>query len=329
MICARAIALVLHVAGAAVLVPGLARADGERTGESTAQSLFLEGRALVDAGRFSEAAEDFSASLRFDPAPGTMANLAFCYAKMGKIASAWITYKEAARTARERGRLDWATRAEESAAELEKSAPRVVIEVRYRSAIESLVIWLDETPLPNALWNEAPPVSPGRHRLRASAPDKQPWSTEFEVDATHAAAISVPELEPTDLAYGPSPEAPPQSPPVAVAATRRGQNRRNAGVAMGGAGAAALALGALLAVVSKVTYAATSGECGTRVCDSQGASRRTAAISELNAATIALAVGGAAVAGGAVLLLTAPRASVGIGPEFGRTELGVTLRGGF
>ena len=61
-----------------------------------ADVLFDQGRKLYTAGKYEEAAEKFRESQRLDPAPGTLLNLAECYVKLGKTASGWSTFREAA-----------------------------------------------------------------------------------------------------------------------------------------------------------------------------------------------------------------------------------------
>ena len=82
---------------------------------SVADALFGEGRALLDAGRYGEAIAKFTESEKLDPGVGTMLNLAYCYEKIGKTATAWSSYRAAAAAAHDAADGDRETFAEERA----------------------------------------------------------------------------------------------------------------------------------------------------------------------------------------------------------------------
>src|SRR5262245_45288580 len=54
-----------------------------------AERFFLEGRASMKAGRYEEACARFAESQRFEPASGTLLNLAACREAQGRTATAW------------------------------------------------------------------------------------------------------------------------------------------------------------------------------------------------------------------------------------------------
>jgi thioredoxin-like negative regulator of GroEL len=70
---------------------------------AAAEALFNQGRDLMTAGKFVEACPKFEASQQLDPGLGTMLNLAECYEKTGRTASAWAEYREAIPLARAAG----------------------------------------------------------------------------------------------------------------------------------------------------------------------------------------------------------------------------------
>src|SRR4051794_23814576 len=80
----------------ALLVASLGLASGARAGGSAADAQFQEGLKLFDAGRTHEACERFEASLRLDPALGTLQNLATCHEQEGRTARAFAEYEELA-----------------------------------------------------------------------------------------------------------------------------------------------------------------------------------------------------------------------------------------
>ena len=64
-----------------------------------ADASLRKGRALMRAGRFHEACDAFEESQRLDPSPSTLLNLASCYEKTDRPATAWVTYREGASAA--------------------------------------------------------------------------------------------------------------------------------------------------------------------------------------------------------------------------------------
>ncbi len=65
-----------------------------RAQESGAENLFREARALMEQGDFERACPKLEKSQRLDPGEGTLANLAECYEKVGKLADALATWRE-------------------------------------------------------------------------------------------------------------------------------------------------------------------------------------------------------------------------------------------
>ena len=73
---------------------------------AAAEALFNEGRKLAASGKYADACPKFEASQKLDPGLGTLLNLAECYEKIGKTASAWAEYREAIPLARASGSKD-------------------------------------------------------------------------------------------------------------------------------------------------------------------------------------------------------------------------------
>ena len=63
---------------------------------SAAQVAFDEGRRLEDSGDFPAAAARFEESERLEHALGTLLNLANCYERGGRLASAWRAFRRGA-----------------------------------------------------------------------------------------------------------------------------------------------------------------------------------------------------------------------------------------
>jgi hypothetical protein len=326
---ANHMALRLFITGTVLAMGSVASAD-EPEGGAQPYRLFVEGRQLAAAGQYEEAIPRFVESEALDPAPGTMANLAFCYARLGHTASAWIAFKTTARLARENGKFAWATQAEMSAADLEKSATKLVIDVRNPDNTEDLQVWLDHIEIPKALWVEAVPTSPGQHELRATASGKREWSSSFEVDATSAPRIVVPPLEPLPApSAGPSLPALPLSREASLPQNGQGGIRRTSAWVMGGAGLASLVAGSILTIASKSSYSSANPDCA-KVCTPEGSSLRSTAISEANAASVLFALAAAAAAGGVVLWWssgTPSRPGVQLTPSLAAKQMALSVSG--
>src|SRR5262245_34504063 len=63
-----------------------------------AAALFRRGSQLLNEGSLAEACAAFEQSLRLDPQLGTRFNVARCHEEQGRLASAWITYRELAQS---------------------------------------------------------------------------------------------------------------------------------------------------------------------------------------------------------------------------------------
>jgi hypothetical protein len=318
---------------AVLVLDGVAWAEADEDAVARALVLFRLARIDMLAERYVEACPKFADSQRLDPGVGTMLNLAYCYEKLGKTASAWAEYQAAAAAAAERGKTEWESAAKDRARSLEGSLLRVVIHVEPQNDADGREILLDGTPLPKSLWEQPAPIDPGRHEVRAAASGRRPWSKSFKVEAEGvgvegAAVVVVPVLEPADapvMVARPTGGRPASAEaPVAP----RGGGQRTAALVLGAAGVGALAIGAGLLLLAKSTYDGSS--CGSRYCTTRADfDAQSRAITEANIATATFVAGGLSLVGAAVLWFGAPqqRKTAHLAPAMGYSAYGLSLQG--
>ncbi|MEZ4374557.1 MAG: tetratricopeptide repeat protein [Polyangiaceae bacterium] len=176
-----------------------------------ADVLFDQGRALMDAKRYAEAAEKFEESYSLDPAIGTQLNLAECYVNLGRTASAWTTYRAAAAAAAQAGQRERERYASGKAKALESKLSRMTVAVGQ--PVEGLVVKRNGVDVPPALWGTAVPTDPGPVTIEASAPGYEPWSTQIDLGKeADKQEVSVPVLTAKPLPPEEGPQGPPPNP---------------------------------------------------------------------------------------------------------------------
>jgi hypothetical protein len=282
--------------------------------KAAAQALFDRGRALVEQGEFAEACPELAESERLDPGIGTLLWLSDCYENLGRTASAWAGFKEAAAAAAVR-HDDRVRIARERAAALEARLPRLVITVASDKQVTGLLVRRDGVEVGQVEWGLALPLDPGSHTVSAAAPDREPWSVTVDVPPSGGTvSVEVPVLGRAAPSQATAPNSRASAlPSGARPLARPGEGQRVAGAVVAGLGLAGLAVGTVYSVKAKLAYddATSSGHClSNDECDSVGTSDRRSAYSQAAVATIVLSAGAVATAGGAVLYLTSPRSSV-------------------
>ncbi len=151
-----------------MVVTTAAHAQTPSSSTVTAEALFEDGRQLMTQGKYAEACPKFAASERLDPSTATLLNLASCYERQGRTATAWATYKEAASAANAAGRNDYLVAAERHASGLEANLARLTLNVDQ--PVEGLHVERDGGPVDRAEWGISIPVDPGSHSIAATAP---------------------------------------------------------------------------------------------------------------------------------------------------------------
>ena len=159
-----------------------------------AQALFDEGVSLRKQGRIGEACAKFEESLRLEATVGTRFNLADCFEKQGKLASAWSQFLQVASDTARAGEKE---RSEAAKARAERIKPRLSrLSIEPEAPAPNLVVMRNGVAVGQAQWGLALPIDGGEHRLEASAPGMRPWSKTISVAGEGAnVRIAIPPLE--------------------------------------------------------------------------------------------------------------------------------------
>jgi hypothetical protein len=282
---------------------------------AAAQSLFYDARKLMEQNKFAEACPKLEESLRLDPGLGTQFNLADCNEHLGKITTAWAGFLEVAAESKSSNQPDRERLARKRAAALEPRLPKLVVEVPGAAALPGLEVRRDGVAVGAAAWGTAIPVDPGAHRIVVTAPGKQAWNTSVTASEANTARVTVPRDLPAAPIAAAGPPAPNGAPPQPFDNTSfpqpidesRGGTQRAVGWIVTGLGAVGASVGGGFGLSSLSKRNDSRSHCVADQCDSTGVGLRDDAMKAGNIATIATIAGGAAVAGGLILVLTAPK----------------------
>lgn len=231
----------LSAALALSLFSAAARAE-KSTNPAGAEALYEQARGLMKQGNFDQACPKFKQSYDLDPAGGTLLNLAECYEKQGKFASAWSNFKEALVQAQRDGRSERVEYAQKHLDSIEPKLAHVTIEVPSETNQAGLAVTLDGAPLGAAAWGVEMPVDPGAHHVSASAPGKVDFEKTLQIKEG-SVTLKIPALDPASGA-SPSLQNDVAMKPVTEQPAAEGNSQRTAGYVIGGAGVVALGVGA-------------------------------------------------------------------------------------
>jgi hypothetical protein len=310
-----------------------ARDQASDQDRALAATLFDDGHALLAQGKVPEACRKLEESWRLDPLPGTALNLAVCHEREGLTASAMAEFREARAMAVRGQRADRVAFADEQLRALMPRLSMLIIVVPAEADLPALTVKRDGIVIGRAAWGTRIPVDPGPHLVEANAPGKRPQRIEVRVGP--AADVQTVTLAPPDeapaeaetsasssaalapaLAARPSVETPVETLPPSSGTRGLGTQRVVALVA-GAVGVVGIGVGTVFGVTAISEKNTAEGVCPARCSHQDGVNDWRSATSAGNVSTVAFVVGGSALAGAAVLWLTAPsnrNVGVGIGP---------------
>jgi hypothetical protein len=264
---------------------------------SEAMRLFTEARELMKSGNVTEACARFEASLKAGAGTGTMLYLGDCYEKIGRPASAYAMYRGAEGLARanqdEREKI-----AHDLAAKLEPSIAWLTLHFVHERP-RGYELRRDGVVLGASDLDASMPIDPGEHGFEARAIGKVPWTGKLTVPSGQARlTLDVPDLR----------DVPP---PPARVITRASNAQRVVGGLVAGLGLAAIGVGTFFGIeaLDKNDQSNSSGcDATTNICtNARAMDLRSTAVDYARVADITLGVGVAAIVGGVIVFLAAPR----------------------
>jgi hypothetical protein len=331
-----------------------AHAQSSAADQAAAEALFDDARKLLDSKKAADACPKLEASQKLDPAVGTLLYLADCYRQLGRTASAWATFREAAYAAKSANQPDREKTATEYADKLKPQLSYMALQVEAKGT-EGLVIKRDGEVVSEPLWSTTIPLDPGDHKIEASAPGKEAWSKTVSVpkgpgtvkvtipalaDSKTPAAAPLPVAEmpadaPKEEEPAPKEEGEPAT-PEDKGSSGGGMLKTMGwvGIGVGGVSLVGSGIFSLLALSSDKSADDNCLPGDSKSCSAAGVDDAKSAKSKANVATILGGAGLALAATGVVLVIMAPSdepggstASLQLVPEVGYESTGISLTG--
>jgi len=279
------------------------------TSSALAEQLFNQARDLAKANQWAEACPKFEASLRYDPVLGTRLNLATCYERIGKLASAWGLYRESLELAKKAGDSKRADYALKQANALEPRLPKLAIFLPSNPPA-GFVVKRDDTPVDAGALGVALYVDPGAHTVTASAPGFEAFSVSVTLVEGKTETFAIPALVAKPAAPVTEPKAGAElvdNEPAAPAS----KTRTYAALGLGAGGVIAVGVGLAFGAKAQSKYNDAKKLCGDdQVCPAADFARDKQLVhdarSSATISTVLVIGGGAAIAAGAIVYFTAP-----------------------
>jgi len=295
--------------------PSPARAEPPAAHADPAGALdeLKQGYALKQEGNCREALVHFTRSYRLDPKPKAILNMADCEQRSGDLLSARDHAIEGRDLAREKKSTELVALAGEQIAALERRLPKLTIALAP-DAPPGTAVMLDGGRIDAVALGGAISVNPGAHVVTALTAGRLEHTMKVELaeEATQTIVLS-------------------PGPPIGASEPAGGDRKRGGPfAAMGtqkilalgaaGAGVAGLVVGVVAGLAAGSKHDVLAGECPDGRCPASAQGDLDSFHGLKTASTVGYVLGVAAVAGGAALWLTAPRAprsgvvGIGIGP---------------
>lgn len=303
-------------------VATVASAQVSASEKAAAEALFDAGLALMRDGKYPEACDKLQQSQRIEPGIGTQLYLAECFAKVGRTASAWAVFREAASAAQAQGQTARAEAGARRADELEPDLSYLTVSVAEGNrGIEGMQVQIGALLLAPQTWGVRIPVDPGPTTIRAEAPGHEAFEVAVTVpDKRGDVSAEVPPLTPlpepvaaADPATGSGDAAGQAATQVSLSTADADagdlSTERIAGLVTAGLGVVSIGAGVFFGLDAMGKNSDADGECDTAnptACSTAGVELGQDAESSANLSTAFWVAGGALVAVGAVLYFVEP-----------------------
>ena len=293
--------------------------------------LDAEGTALMQQRRYAEACPKLAESERLQPGTGVLLRLGLCDEELGKTASAWSAFREAAARAERSGDEALRQLATKRADGLAPRVPRMIVVLPAGAERESLTLTYDGNPLDWSAIGAEIPVDPGTHAVEAARAGRAVFRRTFTLaarDPLITIAVELPVAGPTVVGAPPPDPAPPQGARV----------QRTMALVAGGVGIAGVGVGAILGLAAMSNWNRARSECtsGLSGCSQDALDLQPAVKTDATGATIGFVVGAAGLFSAALLWLTAPKqdaaavhAATALRPVLDANRFGLELVGSF
>lgn len=271
--------------------------------------------------------EELFARPQSDSDASPQLELAACYARAGKTASAWQTYRAAAQAAGRSGDRELETLAQSQVSALESELSYLTLET-WKG--QQVTVACDGAQVKDGVLGTAMPVDPGPHTISATAIGKRPWSMRVMVGAAgDHEVVSIPVLP--DAPVGgelPRPASSTLDPSAAELEPSSGGAgvQRTLALIAGAVGIAGVATGTVFGLKAASDWNEVTASCNPYpYCGENGSRLAQEAQQSAMISNIGLVAGVVGLTTGAVLWFTAPseEKATSIGVGVGR----VTLRG--
>lgn len=300
-----------------VTAPALAAPNSpDPANAGAAKALFDEGVRLIESKQYPDALDRLQRSQDLVPSVGALVQISECYKALEKPASAWGALNEAdiLATRLKDPRLPQIKGLE---AKLRPEVAHVTLTV---PKIEGLTVTRNGAKIDPATFDTEVPIDHGSYTIEATAPGRKPWTGKLEVAPAASATLTIPELE-----LAPA-EAVPEPPPASDSSAQR-----TVGIGLEIGGGAVLAAGLVFGALTLGSWSSAEKQCPDGRCQtiedkdaSQSAADRAGTFGLVS--TVGVIAGAAALVGGVVLHLTAPkRQSVRATPTIGQGAYGFSF----
>jgi hypothetical protein len=281
--------------------------------EVTGKELFDAAKQLYDEGRYEDACRTFEESAKVRRGIGVQYQLANCWERIGRTASAHALFLEVAEATRWQGQYDRERLARQRAQALESRLSYLQIVVRAPEP--GLELKRDGLPIAPPRWAAPIALDAGDHEIHAVAPGKRPHRARVTVHPGEAGTVVL-EIPPLAAAGSVATSSAPQkaevrrATPAEAAERRPDTTRKNLTIALAGVGAATMLTGTAFAIQAIGNHRDAEAICRAGHCTAEQISLRTPLDDDTRSArTLAIASVGAGVGallGAGYLYLTAP-----------------------